>query len=80
MHVSLQQNVDLRNYRKNILNFLGPRIAAINLFQVNLYKPWNDLWYCYEKAPLLPLPPYERVGGNAPVIPTLSGVTSSAGQ
>jgi len=38
-----------------MLNFLVTRIAAINLFQVNLDKPWNYLWSCYEKTPpLLP--------------------------
>jgi len=26
---------------KNVLNFLCARIAAINLFQINLDKPWN---------------------------------------
>ena len=31
------------------LNFLGARKAAINLFQDELDKPWNYLWYCYEK-------------------------------
>ena len=29
--------------------FSGFRIAAINLFQVDLDKPLNYLWYCYEK-------------------------------
>jgi len=33
----------------NILNFLGARIAAINLFQFDRDKPWNYLWYCFEK-------------------------------
>ena len=30
-------------------DFLDAWIAAINLFQVNLDKPWNYRWYCYEK-------------------------------
>jgi len=25
--------------------------------QVDLCKQWNDIWYCYEKAPIPPLPP-----------------------
>jgi len=44
--------------KKNILNFLGARIAAINLLQCDLDKPWHYLWYSYEKAPLPPLPPF----------------------
>jgi len=32
-----------------ILNFLGAGKAAINLFQVDLDKLRNYLWYCYEK-------------------------------
>jgi len=35
-------NVDLNNNNvKTILNFLDARIAATNLFQVDLDKPWN---------------------------------------
>jgi len=30
---------------KIILNFLDAGIAAINLFQFDLDKPWNYLWY-----------------------------------
>jgi len=43
-----------------ILNFLGARIAAINLFSVDFDKSWNWLWYCYEKAPSPPLPPFRK--------------------
>jgi len=36
-------NVDLktnsRTYGKSIMNFVGARIAAINLFQVDIYQP-----------------------------------------
>ena len=44
------------------MNFLGGRIAATNLRQVDLDKPRNYLWYCYEKAPPPPLPPFGRAG------------------
>ena len=46
--------------------FSGARQAAINLFRVDLHKPWNDDWYCYEKAPLPCCPVYERAGGQWP--------------
>ena len=59
--VDLKSN--FKKLHKTILNFLGARMAAICLFQVNLYKPWNDQRYCYEKAPLPALPPCERAGG-----------------
>ena len=32
-----------------MLNFLGARKAAVNLFQVDLDKLRNYLWYCYEQ-------------------------------
>ena len=59
-----------RNYKTNILTFVGARIAAVNLFQVDLDKAWDSLRYCYEKAP----PPPLLCIWNAPVMPTLSGV------
>jgi len=37
-------------FLKNILNFLGSQKASINLFQVNLNKPRNFQWCCYEKV------------------------------
>jgi len=36
-------------HNMHILDFLVARIAAINLFQVDLDKTWNYLWYCCEK-------------------------------
>jgi len=43
MFVSVINNVDLRNnkknYRKSFLNFLGAQTAAINLSQVDRDKP-----------------------------------------
>ena len=46
---------DLKNnnriYRKPFWNLLYEGIIAINLFQVNLGKPWNYLGYCYKKVP-----------------------------
>jgi len=57
------------------MNYLGARIAAINLFLVDLDKPWNDLWYGYKKAPPPPLHPFWKSrGGNAPAMPPVSGV------
>ena len=50
------------------------RIAAINLFQVDLDKPWNYLWYCCETTPPTPFPPFERSGGQCPVMHPLSDV------
>ena len=41
------------------------------MFQVDLDKPWNYLWYCYEKAPLPTLHPFEEARGE---MPPLSGV------
>jgi len=54
-----------RNYRKS-WNFLSDRIAAINLFQFNLDKPWNCLWYFYKRAPPPPLPLFERARRQCP--------------
>jgi len=62
-------NADLKNITeiiKMILNFLGAWIAVINLFHVNLDKPWNYQWYCYEKAPPPPLLPIERAKAQCP--------------
>jgi len=36
---------------------VGARIAATNLFQVDLDKSWNYLWYCYKKGTSTPLLP-----------------------
>jgi len=30
------------------------------LFQVDLEKPYNSLWFCYEKAPLPLFPPFQK--------------------
>ena len=45
---------------------MDARIAVINLFQVDLDKPWNYLRYCCEKAPPLPLTPFWKVGRQCP--------------
>ena len=46
-------NVDLKNnninYRKPFWIFLSAWISTISLFQVDLDKPQDYLWYCYEK-------------------------------
>ena len=57
-----------------ILIFMYARIAAINLFQVDLDKPWKYL-YCYVRAPVFPFPPLwkslkSRIGAIAPLKPT----------
>ena len=55
---------------KTILNFLGSRIAATNLFKIVLDNPWNDLWYCYEKGTSAPVAPLLKgQGGNARHVP-----------
>ena len=41
-------------------------LAAINLFQVDLDKSWNYLWYCFVRAPVPPLPPLSKVRGQCP--------------
>ena len=64
----------LKNYRKPFWIFPGTRIAAINLFQVDIDKPWNYLWYTIMKRYLHPRSlPFERAGTLAP----LSGVPVS---
>ena len=42
-------------------------IAAINLFQVDVDKQWNCLWYCYESegTSALVASPFRKSGGNA---------------
>ena len=52
------------------MNFVGARITAINLFQVDLHKLQNYVWFCYEEAPPPPLPPSRHprsgiLGGSA---------------
>ena len=55
---------------------MGARIAAIDLFEVDVNKPWNYLGHCYEKAPSLPLPHFWKGrGGNAPAMPPVSGAS-----
>jgi len=51
---------------ENHSQFLGARIAATNLFQVDLDKPYNYLWLCYENAPRPPLPFFWKVRGKYP--------------
>jgi len=54
---------------------MGARIAAVNLFQVDLDKPRNYRWCCYKKAPPPPFHPFWKIrGGNAPAMPPFSGV------
>jgi len=70
-------NVDLKNNNRNIEKsfYLGARIAAINLFQVDLDKQWNYVWHCYEKAPPPRLHPFWKGrGDNPPTMPPFSNV------
>ena len=53
------------------------RIAAINLFHVDLDKSWNYLRYCHARAPVSPLPPFQWAEGSAPVMQSPSGVPGS---
>jgi len=53
---------------------MGAPIAAINLFQVDLDKPWNYFWYFYEKAFAPPFPLKTVQWSNAPVMPPLFDV------
>jgi len=47
------------------LNFLVPRIAAMNLFQLDFNKLWNYPWYCYKKsASALVAPFFEGLTGQ----------------
>jgi len=48
---------------KAILNFVSARTAAINLFQADLDKPWDQLWYFYVKA-LRPRCPFLKRQGR----------------
>ena len=61
-------NIGLKHY------FLGARIAAINLFQVDLHKPWNYLLHCYGKAPPPYVPQTRSHGGIRGQCPTYSFV------
>jgi len=45
---------------------MGARIAAINLFQVDLEKPQIYLWFAYENAPPPLLPPCQKGRGQYP--------------
>jgi len=47
---------------------------ATNLFEVDLHKPWNDLWYCNTVTKKHLFPHQERAGVNAPVISLLYAV------
>jgi len=47
-----------------MLNFVGARIAAIDLSQADLAKPWNHVWRCYGKAPTLLLSPFWKSRGS----------------
>ena len=61
-----------RNYGKRfwtqnyILTCMCARIAAINLFEVDLDKTWNYLWCCYVRAPMPSLPLFQRAVGQCP--------------
>jgi len=44
------------------------QLAAMNLFQVDLDKSWNCLWYCYVRAPVPPLPSLSKGMGSVPVM------------
>ena len=70
-------NVDLttnnRNYGKPFWILCAP-IASIGLFQVDIDKSWNYLWYCYVKDTCAPVAPPQRSGGSAPVMHPRSGV------
>jgi len=53
---------------ENFWNFVCARITAMNLFQVDLDKSWNYLWYCYVRALVPPFPPpFQRAGGAVPL-------------
>jgi len=71
-----RSNIDLtnRNYRKlTVLNFFVARIAAINLFQIDVnHEITHDTDIAKVSSPRFL--PFERAGGNAPVIFLLSGV------
>jgi len=71
-------NVDRKNNNRNYRThseFSGCSNSCINLLQVDLDKPWNYLWYCYEKTPPPPLPAFWKGrGGNGPAMPPFCGV------
>ena len=54
----------------NLLNFIVVRIAAKNLFRVDLDKPCAVINHVtvMKKEPPSPFPPFERSGDNAPAI------------
>jgi len=52
---------------ENYSELSGCPNSCNKLFQVDLDKPWNYLWYCYEKAPPPPLHHFWKDrGANAP--------------
>ena len=57
---------------KTILKYLGVRKAAINMFQVDLDKPWNYQWYSHIKAPPPPLPFLRKIRRAMPTSCLLS--------
>jgi len=42
------------------------RIATINLFQTDLDKSWNYLWYWHVRESVPPLPPFSKARGQCP--------------
>ena len=81
MLVSVQKQcwpqMQYQKLQKTILKFLGARIAAMNLFQFDLDKPWNYLWYFHIKKNLRPRCPLMNGRGEYPVMHPLSGATAS---
>jgi len=55
-------NVDLKT--NTILNFMCARIAALNLFQVNLDKSWNYLWILLCEDTCVPVAPFSKIMGQ----------------
>ena len=51
---------------KIIPNFLGAQIAVINLFQFDLDKPWNYLWFLFQKGTSAPVAPLVKGEGQYP--------------
>jgi len=76
MVLSLQQQrwSSKNNNGETILKFLGARMSAINLFQVDFNKPWNYLWYLCKKALAPPFSLKKVQWDNAPVMPPLFDV------
>ena len=70
-------NVDRKNNNRNYRThseFSGCPKSCMNLFQVDLDKPGNYLWYCYEKTPPPPLPTFWNGRGGNDTMPPSSGV------